>query len=401
MREHARRNIRLLTWFNFCDDFRVYNAVAIVYFAAVTHSYALAALIFSLAKISSAVFEVPTGVLSDLVARKVTLLAGQVASTGAVLCYALGGSFTMLAAGAIFEGLAFSLFSGNNDALLYDTLKEEGIEADFVLYQGQVSSMFQFALAASAALATIVLWSAHLPLAALFWISVAPKFVGFTLGLFLIEPKRNFVIESNIYGHLRESVAAFVRDRRLRLLTIAYAISFGLGETKFLMLPGFYQAFWPAWALGIARGLAHVFAGVGFRLGGRIAKRFGEARVLLSAMPFSVTLGISSIIAANAASPLLYSLTSLPFGPATVASSALMQQAFTDRQRATIASLGAFAGNLFFAAAMFCLGSFADHAGLRYALLTAEILSIPTFFIYWRLFGPARTERKTVEDQAS
>ena len=44
MRDHARRNIRLLTWFNFCDDFRVYNAVAIVYFAAVTHSYALAAL---------------------------------------------------------------------------------------------------------------------------------------------------------------------------------------------------------------------------------------------------------------------------------------------------------------------------------------------------------------------
>ena len=118
-------------------------------------------------------------------------------------------------------------------------------------------------------------------------------------------------------------------------------------------------------------------------------------------MPFSVTLGITAIAVANAASPLLYALTSLPYGPANVASSSLMQQAFTDRQRATIASLGAFAGNLFFAVAMFCLGSFADRVGLRFALLTAEILSIPTFAIYWRLFGPTRMERNKVEDQAS
>ena len=166
----------------------------------------------------------------------------------------------MLAAGAIFEGLAFSLFSGNNDALLYDTLKEEGVEADFVVYQGRVSSMFQFALASSAALATAVLFFAHLPFADLFWISVAPKFVGLGIGLFLVEPKRAFVIDTNIYAHLRESLAAFGRDRRLRLLTIAYVISFGIGETKFLLLPGFFNLFWPQWALGVARFLSHLFA---------------------------------------------------------------------------------------------------------------------------------------------
>ena len=54
----SRRNIRLLTWFNFCDDFRIYNAVAVVYFAQITHSYALAGLVFH--------FLVAPGVVSDL-----------------------------------------------------------------------------------------------------------------------------------------------------------------------------------------------------------------------------------------------------------------------------------------------------------------------------------------------
>jgi len=176
MHARSRRNIRLLTWFNFCDDFRVYNAVAVIYFAHVTHSYALAGLVFSLAKISSAVFEIPTGILSDLVQRKLTLLAGAVASALSVLCYALGGSFLMLGAGAVLEGLAFSFFSGNNDALLYDTLKQEGLELQFPLFQGRLSSMFQFSLAASALLAAVVLlvfkW---LPFVWLFWISLVPK----------------------------------------------------------------------------------------------------------------------------------------------------------------------------------------------------------------------------------
>src|SRR5205823_2791395 len=139
MHARSRRNIRLLTWFNFCDDFRIYNAVAVVYFAQITHSYALAGLVFSIAKVSSAVFEIPTGILSDLVQRKFTLICGQVASTLAVLCYALGGSFSVLAVGATFEGLAFALFSGNNDALLYDTLKQEGAELQFATFQGRLS----------------------------------------------------------------------------------------------------------------------------------------------------------------------------------------------------------------------------------------------------------------------
>jgi len=399
MRASAHRNIRLLTWFNFCDDFRVYNAIAIVYFAQVAHSYVLAGTVFALAKVSSAVFEIPTGVLSDLVQRKATLIAGQVASTLAVLFYAIGGSFWFLAAGALFEGLAFSLFSGNNDALLFDTLKGEGEELRFALFQGRLSSMFQFSLAASAVVAAFVL--RILPLAALFWISLVPKFVGLGLSFFLREPERAMRTGHGIARHLRESLLGFVRDARLRAVTLAAVISFGIGESKFFLLPGFFALYWPAWALGVARFLSHLWAGVGFRLGGRIVARIGEYAIFLGAMPFSMAMGFSAIAAANGASPALYSLSSLPYGPANVAQSSVMQKSFTDGERATMASLAAFAGNLFFAVAIVTLGALADRVGLRYTLLAAEILSIPALVIYWRLFVRARKERFAIENQAA
>ena len=109
----VENNIKLLTWFNFCLDFRLYDAVAIIYFAHVTGSYALGLTVFSIASVSSALFEVPTGVFSDLIGRKMTLLLGAIFSTLAVVFYAVGGSFWVLALGSLFNGLSFALFSGS------------------------------------------------------------------------------------------------------------------------------------------------------------------------------------------------------------------------------------------------------------------------------------------------
>jgi hypothetical protein len=221
------------------------------------------------------------------------------------------------------------------------------------------------------------------------------------LGLFLVEPLRSVVIDPNIYRHLRESIAGFARDARLRMVTLAAVISFGIGESKFYLLPGFFALYWSPWALGIGRLLAHLLAGIGFRLGGRIVRRVGEYSVFIMAMPFSMAMGLAAIASANITSPAFYSFASLPYGPANVAQSSIMQKAFTDAQRATMASLAAFAGNLFFAIAIVALGALADRVGLRYTLLAAEILSIPAVVLYWRLFRGVRREQASVEDQAA
>ena len=381
----ARRNIRLLSAFSFCNDFRVYAPIMVIYFTQVTGSFALATLLFSIAKIAASAFEVPTGVFSDLVGRRFTLALGQLASVVSIALYALGHGFAVLAAGAVLEGLAFSFFSGNNQALLYDTLRGEGAEADYVEWQGRVSSMFQLALAVSAAAAMLALF--WLSLRAMFVLSLLPQALGLFFAVLVTEPKRSAAIPTNVFSHLREALAGFARDARLRRLSLAAMFGYALGEAKHMFHPAFFALFWPAWALGLAGLLVHGLGALGFRLGGAVARRFGELRVLVGTNLAGILLGAGAVAIPGGASPAIVSLSSILFGPAMVAQGSLMQKAFSDAQRATMASLISLGGNLLFAAAVFAIGALADRIGARFALLTAELATVPVAFLYWRLFA--------------
>jgi MFS family permease len=388
----VRHNARLLSWFNFCNDFRIYNAIAVIYFAQVSGSYVLGIGVFSVAKISSAIFEVPTGVFSDFLGRKLTLALGQLASVLSIVSYAVAHSFAVLAIGAVLEGLSFAMFSGNNDALLFETLKQENRDIEFAEYSGRLSAMFQLALALSALAAMIALnW---LMFRDLFWLSIVPQVIGLPLTFALVEPRRHEPpMSRKILVHLREALEGFARDRNLRLLVLASALGFAVGEAKFLFYPAFFSLFWRDQALAFARLLSHAGGALGFRLAGVLIRRRGETEILVGTSALAVTLGTASALMANIASPILSSVSSLLFGPSVVAQRALSQKTFSDRQRATMASLSQSAGNLIFAFAATAIGLLADRFGPRYALLIAEILSISVTYLYWRLYGRmAKTE---------
>jgi hypothetical protein len=394
----TQRNTKLLGWFNFCNDFRLHAPVLVVYFAQVTGSYADAVLVLAIAKISSSLLEVPTGVFSDYAGRRLTLLAGQAANVVSILAYASAPSFTLLAIGAVLEGLSFALFSGNQQAFLHDTLKDEGRECEYAEQEGRLSSYLQWALAASALVASLLLL--RFPFELLFWLSLVPQVVGLAIGVFTIEPKRHGrEIETNLLAHLGEATAGFQRDAKLRDVSIASMLGFGLGEAKHMFSPAFFATLWPAWGLGIAGMVVHGFAAIGFRIAGRVIARFREPRVLLVSNAASIALGVGATGVPTVASPAIISLSSLFFGPSVVAQGSLMQKAFSERQRATMGSLVSLGGNVLFAVAVFALGSFADIVGPQYALLTAEILTISVFILYWRLFGRELREQRAIEQK--
>src|SRR3989344_4440960 len=118
------RNIKLFYFLNFFTDFVFFAPVAIIYFAKVTGSYALGMSIFSIAYISSAIFEIPTGVVSDIFGRRLTVIFGALASVFCIVLYAIGATYWILVIGAVFQWVSRAFYSGNNDALLHDTLRE-------------------------------------------------------------------------------------------------------------------------------------------------------------------------------------------------------------------------------------------------------------------------------------
>jgi MFS family permease len=381
----TRRNVRLLGWFNFCNDFRIYGPVMVVYFAQVTGSYADAVLILAIAKIGSSLFELPTGVFSDYVGRRKTLLSGQVANILCIAAYGAGSSFTLLAIGALLEGLSFALFSGNQDAFLCDTLKDEESQQEFAEYQGRWRDVPSGARGFRARVGDRVAMAA----AEVAVLAVAGSTDGGSVHRLLhdraVAARR--VVETNLLAHLRDALVPFSQDAKLRDVSIAAMLAFALGEAKHMFFPAYFATLWSSSGLGIASMLTHAFAMLGFRASGRVIKRLRELPVLLWTSISSILLGVGATATATVASPAISSLASFAYGPGMVARDTLMQRSFTDRQRATMGSLISLGGNLFYAVVVFALGWFADRIGPQYALLSAELMTISVVLLYWRLFG--------------
>lgn len=379
----VHRNIKLLSWFNFLLDFRFYSPIAIIYFTSVSGSFALGMAVFSITMLSSAFFEVPTGIYSDMIGRKNTLVWGAALSVLSVLCYATAGSFVVLAIGGLIEGVARAFYSGNNEAFLIETLDETGQKEEYAQYLGTTSSMFQWALAVSALVGGII---AFYSFQLVMWLSVIPALLGLLVSLNMIEPKVHKKDVTNIYAHLKEALILFKRNYKLRTLSISNIISFAQGEAGYEFTAAFYNTLWPVWAIGIAKMLSNIGAAIGFHFSGRIIEKYKSLPTLMIGKVY----GLISMVLATAYptvfSPLIMSSNSVFFGTGTVAMGSLLQKEYSNEKRSTMGSLNSFVGSIAFAVVAFGLGLFADKLGPAKALLSLQIFAGISLVLLWKLF---------------
>lgn len=375
------KNIKILTWFNFLTDFRLYGPIAIIYFAKVTSSYALGASIFSIAAVSSAFFEIPTGIFSDYIGRKKTVILGSIASVLCVTLYAIGGNYWMLVFGALMEGLSRSFFSGNNDALLYESLSDIGKHDEYHAHYGKTHSMFQVADAVSAFIGGIIAtWSFFV----LMWLSVIPQIIGLLLSFSITEPKKREGT-GNIYSHLRESIIYFIKNKKLRTLSLTSILGYATGEASYQFQAAFFYSLWPLWAVGFARTFSSAAAAVSFYTAGKVINKFKEIPVLIFGNLFGRFFNLIGLFFVSVFSPILLSLSSLLFGAITAARSNLFQKEFTQNQRATMASLDSLASSIFFAIFSLGIGFLADKIGGAKALIMINVIQFIPIFLYLKL----------------
>lgn len=267
---------------------------------------------------------------------------------------------------------------------MHDSLKESGKEDEYHHYYGKLSSMFQVAAGIAGVAGGVIGFYSSFSL--VFWISIIPQIICIFLAFKLIEPKAIERQTGNIYAHLKESVRLFIRNSKLRLLSVSDIYSFGLGEAGWQFKSAFINMVWPVWAVGIPSFISNIGATAGFLYAGKVIKKYGGAKVLLFVSIYDKVIGFISLIFISVFSPLLMTTTSFNYGLSTTAKNSLMQKEFTDSQRATMSSLNSLVGSLFFAVVAYLIGFVADKFNPAQALLMLTILSTPNIWVYWRLF---------------
>lgn len=376
------RNIRLLGLFNFFLDLKFHSAVLIIYFARVTGTYALATSLFSVVMVSAAFFEVPTGIFSDKIGRKKTVMLGAISATLSAILYAAGQSYWPLFAGALLQGLSRAWYSGNNDAFLYDSVSSLGKKEHFSHHLGRTSSMFQLALMIGAVVGSILAqWSFPL----IMWLSVIPQVICFIISLQLKNPEIMTKGATNIYAHIKVSALHLWNNKRLQLLSIMDILNFGIGEASFTFGAAFIGTLWPIWAIGFSRMISYGSAFVSYWSSGKFIRKIGEYNILIFS---NLTTRIINFIAygfPTVISPILMASTAIWYGAREVSINSLMQKEYTQEQRATLSSISSLVGNIFYGAFAPIIGLVADIYGPAKALIMVQFCMLSVLYISFRL----------------
>ena len=215
-----RRNIRRALAFSFLQVFMVLMPVIVLFFES--RGLRLSEVLMLQAWFAALVLllEVPSGYLADLLGRKRTLVVGSLFGGVGHLVLLFAHGFWQL---AIFEGclaVAFSLMSGANLALLYDTeLALRAVGGQAARRPTAVGRLF-FAGNLSEALAAflcslLLVWSMDWAMYA----QVAAAWLAFALTFGLVEPPRERMAPENHAQNLRSVLRHLIVDDRLLRLT--------------------------------------------------------------------------------------------------------------------------------------------------------------------------------------
>ena len=365
-----KRNISLLKYIHFLSDFRLYFTPALIYFIERFGSNTSGMAIFSVVMISGALLEIPTGVLSDKIGRKKVLQFGLVSSIINLLLFSVGfylSNYYLMLLGAVFNGLAMSLNSGNNDALLFESVQQIGQEKKFKSISGKVKSLMFYGMSVSAVLGTLL--SDFISFQFVLWISILPFVAGLIASHFITEPKQHILEdEKKFLSQIMLSFKTIWKNRKLRFLTLGNTFKFSFGNVGFQYFTVFYNTIFPMWFIGVIRSLENLFSGIGNNLASKVSNYVSDYTIFFTSLISSALITVFAVILNNYWAALLLLIPAVLYGIRLITEINLFQKEFSKKQRATMGSSVSFIGSLAFGVLNVLFGLLADY--IRSRLLT-------------------------------
>ena len=395
-RLRLRHNIPLMNIHAFLSMSVFFYPISILYFQQVTGGLTAAMGVFSCGTLIQVIFEIPLGIISDRWGRRILVVLGCIAEFCAVTSYALAttppafSGWVWLYLGGTFFGFAAACFSGNNNALLYETADYYNKKNIISKILGRKSSMEQAALALTGIVAATLLWFGF-DFHDLVLLTLCPYALNIVVSFFVQEPPTHTIEEQNTWDHTKEAMRLLIINKKLRLLFLSESISTSTSWSAHYLMPKFISLVWPTWAVPLYRLGQNLTGAVSFWKASDIINRFGPEKVLLGGNLLSLFASSIAYILSSVISPFFLFINQIFFATGTTSSETLQQQNFSTAQRSTMASLISFSNGIFMALLYPIAGLLADIFSLQTALFIILICSLPTLFIYHRLYSHHKT----------
>ncbi len=319
------------------------------------------------------ILEIPSGYLSDVIGRRNTLIAGAILGTAGYLVYSLSSGFAGFMMAELVLGAGISLVSGADSATLHDSLAEHGMEHQYIKYEGNTTSIGNFAEAAAALVAGLmVAVSLRYP----FYAQTVVASIAIPAAIALREPPSlTMGLRPTISDVIKTAQNILFRDRKMSInilfssvmgaatLTMAWFVQ-PLFEDLGVELRN-YDKLWAA--LNVILGIFSIAAY-------SIERRLGE-RATLIFLTFMIPAGfILTALSGMAWSLIIIAIFYMSRGIATPVLKGYINRLTRNEVRATVLSVRNFIIRLLFMIIAPVIGGIADRNDLSTALLITGTL---------------------------
>jgi len=362
-------NIQLYPWFQFWRSLLFWQAIWFLYFQKEL-SAADAILLAAVYDISTTALEVPSGVISDRLGRRRTLIAAIAIKIVGILLLAFGSTFSVFALAQICLGASMAFISGTDTSLLYESLTKENRSNEIQTHEQRAWRFTFSALAISAItgglLAIISPMWAYLASAAAAGIAflIAAKFKepGHTTRTTIRPTSTTASQFAAVAGALRHPVLIWLFCLTVGMYTFSH-VPFVFGQPFILDAVTSAKLDIDASLIsGIVSATMMVVSVAASWIAPTLQQIFGVGRIFLLALILQVVL-ITSLAATN--HPIAIALLFLRMTPDALAKPYILARIhplLVDRARATYFSVQSFVGRLLFATTLF-LSTFGANEG--------------------------------------
>lgn len=371
-----RRNIVLFKCLMFFNGLWLFSPLAVVYFDQVTHSYAMAMLAFSLVNISQSLAEIPCGMFSDRISRKMTLMLGALFMCVNMILWAMAGflgAAWLLFAGSVLRGIGLALKSGTDTAMIYESLQEIKKSKLFNQIIANVLSFYQLGALIAAFAATFVTY--YFSLQFLVYLAVVPYAANLIVTALLVNPKSRFERGLSPKEQLKKSLLVFVKNKKLRRYALLQSFNNSILVSAYRFEPSYYEQLVPIYYVNVARLLQNAMGWISFQLVA-LFNKVGLFKLFCYSVFGNSIVKIIGLIMNNPITPFFCSLQNLFYGVNSASATTLLQQQYSPSLRATMASVVGLFGNIIMAILGFLFGWAADVSSPRTILFIAALANL-------------------------
>ncbi len=344
----------------------------------------------SIGHLATLAAEIPTGILSDKIGRKKTANLGALVKVIGLILIALSNSSNIgiatLLLGVMFSGVSGALFSGNNNALLYETLQNLGKSDRLHKFLGK---KIDFAIHSALFISCIIggFLAFEFDYTFVLWMTVIPNIICLFISFFFTETQTYSLNGLRALVHLKRSLKGFgVKKNSLKIFAVTSLES--IQQAVYRMEIVFIKTLMPLWGIGIYKGLVHLALSISFFNSGKIIEKQGHKK---SAIEGQIIFAIIQVIAYSLTiiiSPALLIISYLFKGYSQNATKVLVLHSLSNKERATMDSILSMSNSLIASFMFIIMGLLAEYMGLSYAAITLIIfrmlLVIPLLSNYFK-----------------